>query len=382
MRAKGITGKVGRWIYNFLTNRTQRVVVNRVKSEAATVKSSVPQGTVFAPILFLILISDIDKDVSHSTVSSFADDTRICMTVSSIADTARLQADINQIFQWAAENNMKFNDEKFQLLRYGKHEEIKSSSEYKTNSGHKIERNTNVKDLGVIMSEDLTFKDHNIVSIASARKMTGWIMRTFKTREAKPMMTLFRSLVLSRLEYCCTLTAPFKAGEIADLENVQRTFMPRITEIKHLNYWERLRFLNLYSLERRRERYMIIYTWKILEGLVPNLHTKITHYESKRLGRRCTIPPMKSRGVTSTLRDHTISVRGPRLFNCLPAPIRGITNRPLAVFKLALDKHLKSVPDQPGCGSYVGLRAASSNSLVDQALIHQEAWSQTGPRGR
>ncbi|KAK8753153.1 hypothetical protein OTU49_002859, partial [Cherax quadricarinatus] len=105
-------------------------------------------------ILFLILISDIDKDVSHSTVSSFADDTRICMTVSSIADTARLQANNNQIFQWAAENNMKFNDEKFQLLRYGKHEEIKSSSEYKTNSGHKIERNTNVKDLGVIMSED------------------------------------------------------------------------------------------------------------------------------------------------------------------------------------------------------------------------------------
>nr|XP_053639121.1 fructose-1,6-bisphosphatase 1-like isoform X1 [Cherax quadricarinatus] len=138
-------------------------------------------------------------------------------------------------------------------------------------------------------------------------------------------------------------------------------------EIKHLNYWERLRFLNLYSLERRKERYMIIYTWKILEGLVPNLHTKITHYESKRLGRRCNIPPMKSRGVTSTLRDPTISVRGPRLFNCLPAYIRGITNRPLAVFKLALDKHLKSVPDQPGCGSYVGLRAASSNSLVDQA---------------
>ncbi|KAK8753722.1 hypothetical protein OTU49_001312, partial [Cherax quadricarinatus] len=109
------------------------------------VKSSVLQGTVLTPILFLILISDINKDVSHSTVSSFAEDTGICMTMSSIADTARLQVDINQIFQWAAENNMKFNDEKFQLLRYGKHEEIKTSSEYKTNSSHKIERKTNVK---------------------------------------------------------------------------------------------------------------------------------------------------------------------------------------------------------------------------------------------
>ncbi|KAK8740258.1 hypothetical protein OTU49_003131, partial [Cherax quadricarinatus] len=68
IRAKGITGKVGRWIFNFLTNRTQRVVVNRAKSEAAIVKSSVPQGTVLAPILFLILISDIDRDIHHNTV--------------------------------------------------------------------------------------------------------------------------------------------------------------------------------------------------------------------------------------------------------------------------------------------------------------------------
>nr|XP_053656708.1 uncharacterized protein LOC128705576 [Cherax quadricarinatus] len=178
------------------------------------------------------------------------------------------------------------------------------------------------------------------------------------------------------------LNTPFKAGEIADLENVQRTFTACITEIKHLSYWERLKFLNLYSLECRWERYMIIYTWKILEGLVPNLHMKITRNESKRLCRQCNIPPMKSRGVTSTLKDNTISVRGLRLFNCLPAYIKGITNRPLAVFKQALDKHLKSVPDQPGCGSYVGLHAASSNSLVDQALIHQEAWSQTGLWGR
>ncbi|KAK8722780.1 hypothetical protein OTU49_012036 [Cherax quadricarinatus] len=89
IRAKGITGKVGRWIFNFLTNRTQRVVVNRVKSEAAIVKSSVPQGTVLAPILFLILISDIDRDIHHSTVSSFADDTRICMRLSKFSSGQR-----------------------------------------------------------------------------------------------------------------------------------------------------------------------------------------------------------------------------------------------------------------------------------------------------
>ncbi|KAK8749728.1 hypothetical protein OTU49_015503, partial [Cherax quadricarinatus] len=261
-------------------------------------------------------------------------------------------------------------------------EEIITRTEYTTDSGHTIERKNNVRDLGVVMSEDLTFKDHNSATIARAKKMIGWIMRTFKTRDAKPMMILFKSLVLSRLEYCCTLTSPFKAGEIADLESVQRSFTARISSVKHLNYWERLEALDLYSLERRRERYIIIYTWKIMEGMVPNLHTEITPYESKRLGRRCKMPPIKSRGDIGTLRENTISVRGPKLFNSLPSSIRGIANKLLAAFKRELDRYLKSVPDQPGCGSYVGLRAASSNSLVDQALIHREARSWTGPRGR
>ena len=73
----GITGKVGRWIYSFLINRFQRVSVNGFKSQTSKVISSVPQETVLAPLLFLILISDIDKKTRHSNVSSFADDTKI-----------------------------------------------------------------------------------------------------------------------------------------------------------------------------------------------------------------------------------------------------------------------------------------------------------------
>lgn len=54
--------------------------------------------------------------------------------------------------------------------------------------------------------------------------------------------------------------------------------------------------------------------------------------------------------------------------------IRRINNRPLAVFKRERDRHLKSVPNELGCGSYIGLCVTSSNSLSDQVLIHCEAW--------
>ena len=60
----GISGKVGRWIYSFLTHRTQQVMVNKSFSKPIEVKSGVPQGSVLSPLIFLILIGDIDKDVN------------------------------------------------------------------------------------------------------------------------------------------------------------------------------------------------------------------------------------------------------------------------------------------------------------------------------
>ena len=38
------------------------------------------------------------------------------------------------------------------------------------------------------------------------------------------------------------------------IEAIERTFTYKITEVQHLNYWERLLELKLYSLQRRRER--------------------------------------------------------------------------------------------------------------------------------
>ena len=48
--------KIQRWIRNFLLDRTQRVIVNGLQSQAAQVTSAVPQGSVLGPIPFLLFI--------------------------------------------------------------------------------------------------------------------------------------------------------------------------------------------------------------------------------------------------------------------------------------------------------------------------------------
>ena len=61
---------------------------------------------------------------------------------------------------------------------------------------------------------------------------------------------------------------PHRKKDIILIENVQRGFTKHIKNVAHLDYRERLAALELYSLQCRRERYLIICVWKILEGHV------------------------------------------------------------------------------------------------------------------
>jgi len=71
----GVNGQVYDWIEAFLTNRIQFVTFNGFESEPQSVISGVPQGSVLGSLIFLVLVGDIDKDVSIDTnVKSFADD--------------------------------------------------------------------------------------------------------------------------------------------------------------------------------------------------------------------------------------------------------------------------------------------------------------------
>ena len=61
-------------------------------------------------------------------------------------------------------------------------------------------------------------------------------------------------LILCRLEYGWQLWNPHLKKDILLLENIQRGFTQHIAKVSHLSYSERLTALNLYSLQRRRER--------------------------------------------------------------------------------------------------------------------------------
>ena len=220
-----------------------------------------------------------------------------------------------------------------------------------------------------MMSADGSFREHINKICQSARNMCAWILRTFKSRSSELMLTTWKSLVLPILDYCSQLWCPQKRGEIQQIEELQKSFTRKIPGHGLENYWDRLQSLRMYSLERRRERYRIIYVWKILENMVPNLNMPSSKFKtstSLRNGRKCVIPTIIKSATTriSSLREGSLAVNGAQLFNALPRHIRDITGVEVPEFKKKLDEFLSSIPDQPQSPGYTAARQAESNSLL------------------
>ena len=312
------------------------------------------------------------SSIKHSKVSSFADDTKISRPIKLEEDIPLLQEDLDRVIKWSIDNNMDLHEDKFEVMNY----RINSSSllrelpfsssliTYETSEGKDIPPSHLVKDLGVNLSADCKWEAHIKIISNNANKMASWMLGTFKDRSKFLMTLLFKTMVRSRLEYCSALWNPYKIQDIQTLEAIQRSFTRRISGCQNLNYWERLKFLHLPSLQRRRERYLIINTWKILHKKAPN-DIKMVFYESDRLGVKVKVPP-QAKGcpaAINSLYENSFSVKAAKLWNILPKYVN--TAKDLDSLKAALGKFLEKVPDTPPTPGYT---SQCNNSLLDWSI--------------
>ena len=171
----GIRGHTLYWIQNFLTSRTQKVVVDGSFSDTAHVGSGVPQGTVLGPILFLCYINDLPSSVS-SDVQLFADDCLLYRPIKSKDDQKKLQEDLAKLERWADIWGMKFNPSKCSVLRVKRPWAKEIDSDYQL-KGVTLGQVTNSPNLGVSISENLEWGDHISKFASKANSTVGFLRR-------------------------------------------------------------------------------------------------------------------------------------------------------------------------------------------------------------
>ena len=368
----GVRGKVLAWIKNFLSDRFQTVTVEGMKSTLQPVKSGVPQGTVLGPVLFIIYIADLHHRIQYSKIGTFADDTKLSKAILSEESSGELQEDLESIVEWSEANSMALHDQKFEVIHYTLNKTsllrqlpfTNNFRDYVTPTGITITPTNNVRDLGILLSNDCSWTDHIGKISKDARRMAGWVLRAFKSRSTSLMLTLYKSLVRCKLEYCSPLWSPYKIGDIQALENIQRFFTRRIEGMENLDYWERMKKLHLMSLQRRRERYTIIQLWKINNGVAPN-STGTRFYHHERLGIKAEVSHLYSGAQKSISTKHfnSFGVRSARLWNTLPKHVN--TAETLDTFKVVLGRWLDQYPDNPPVKGYV---TQNGNSILDWVL--------------
>ena len=159
------------------------------------------------------------------------------------------------------------------------------------------------------------------------------------------LILLYKTYIRPLLEYSCSLWSPHEITNISALEAVQRTVTSRIEGMEKLNYYERLKALDLFSLQRRRERYDLIHIWKIQQEIITN-DLDLQFYHNERQGWKCRRKIIQTnQRKLSTIRHNSFTSRAATLFNALPKAVKNTNS--LAIFKARLNQHLKKLPDFP-----------------------------------
>ena len=153
-----ISGSLLKLFKNYLLNRKQRVVLNGFQSDYSIIQSGVPQGSVLGPLLFLIYINDLERNI-RSNVKFFADDTKLFSIVNNPLISA---IDLNIICQWAHQWKMEFNPDPTKQAN----EILFSCKKFSPNhpqlifNGFVVVKVNEQKHLGLVLEPSISFEKH------------------------------------------------------------------------------------------------------------------------------------------------------------------------------------------------------------------------------
>lgn len=338
----GITGPALEWIKSYLCDRHQRVVLKGTYSDWLPVTSGVPQGSILGPLLFLVYANDMPDHVSQgSNIAIYADDSKLYRTIDSTSSSTSLQADLDSLHIWSRVNVMDFSTSKCKVLKMSRKKLARSLPRDYHLNGQKLDSVVEIRDLGVIVTRDLSWGAHIEQMCAKANKTLGLVKRVSKDFHDRSIrLLLYVSLVRPLLEYASSLWSPHTVKYKKLIENIQRRATKFILDYPcDVNYMKRLAMLNIPPLEHRRDISDLILLFKSKFGLInANFQNFLSQTTSGYATRN--FDEANYRFYSSHHQNYFINSYFPRtvkLWNGLPHSIKHASS--LTVFKNLLHCH-------------------------------------------
>ena len=274
LKSYGVSGPLLCLIQNFLSGRSQRVVLDGQTSEWTDITAGVPQGSILGPLFFLVYINDLPDDII-SKIKIFADDSSLfSLILDQIRCSIELNNDLLKISEWAHQWKMSFNpDPTKQAVEV--YFSQKSNPENPPDlffNNIKIASQDHQKHLGLILDQKLVFDRHLDEKINKANRGIGQIHRLREFLPRNSLVTIYKSHVRPHLDYGDVVyDRPGFSNFTKKLESIQYDACLAITGCFRGTSREKLYLeLSLESLEDRRLMRRLIMFYKTRRLKVEN----------------------------------------------------------------------------------------------------------------
>ena len=210
----GFSNNCLRWFVSYLSNRTQLCKVGKTYSSKRYVKTGVPQvsSTLFylrcpllGPLLFLLYINDLPNCLSDSIPALFADDTNVTTTGSSMEDIQKkLNNELENLHHWLLANKLSLNVGKTEYMIIRSQQRLsKITSDPEISIGpQNINRVKHTKTPGVLVDENISWKNHIDATCKKISKAIGLLRRVKNVISIESLKRLYQALVMPYFDYC------------------------------------------------------------------------------------------------------------------------------------------------------------------------------------
>ena len=268
----GFSTRLCSWLESYLKQRKLQVKISTTLPQEFTNYSGVPQGSNLGPIMFILFFNDATNLFTGSYKLVYADDFKMYAEVKSLADCDTLQSRLEQFATWCIVNRMTLSVEKCVTISF--HHKVSREAYYYnyTIAGHSLERVETVKDLGVYLDSDLSFRQHQQFVIDKANRQLGFLFKIAQEfDDPLCLRSLYFAFVRSHLESSAVIWSPYHATWIRRIESIQRKFVwYALRNLRWLNpfdlppYAARCKLLGITTLEKRRKVSKAVFAAKLL----------------------------------------------------------------------------------------------------------------------
>ena len=318
-------------IYNYLSNRRQRVKINDTFSSWSEILSGVPQGSILGPLLFNIFICDMFYFLGDFEIANYANDsTPFSAKKDHNLVVEELQNSSSILFNWLQNNYMKANTEKSHLLLSGKQKLIANID------GNLIESESSQILLGINIDSNLSFENHinNLCKKASTK--LNALARIAGYMDLPKRRVIMKSFITSQFGYC-PLIWMFHSRALNNKINSIHERALRITYGDRIStFQELLDKDNSVSIHHRNLQVLATEMFKIKNNMAPEFLNEIFNNRTVPYNLRRN-PHFSSRNIHSVYNgSESISFLGPKIWDLVPQDIK--LSETITIFKNKIKK--------------------------------------------